>query len=162
MEVEGVSERGGATMAQAMTNPDREQGEAVDPAVEIPGKYLSLTSYKRDGTAVATPVWFVQEGRAVFIETGLNSFKMKRILRNPAVTIAPCTPSGRTRGEPVPATARLLDEAAWGHVKELMAKKYRADRILVLPIYNLVQKLQGKAVPRDQQRPVFVEITPAP
>ena len=130
--------------------------------MEVPGKYLSLTSYKRDGTPVATPVWFVQEGPHLFIETELDSFKMKRILRNPAVTIAPCTAWGRTRGDPVPAMARLLDEARWNDVKALMAKKYRVDRILVLPIYNLVQKVTGKAVPTDQQHPVFVEITPEP
>jgi hypothetical protein len=52
------------------------------------GKYLSLTSFKRDGTGVATPVWFVADGERLLISTDAQSFKVKRIRRNPRVTVA--------------------------------------------------------------------------
>ena len=29
--------------------------------LSVPGKYLSLTTYRRDGTPVSTPVWFLEE-----------------------------------------------------------------------------------------------------
>jgi uncharacterized protein len=41
----------------------------------IPGKYLSITSFRRDGTGVATPVWFIQEGGRLLVQTGASSGK---------------------------------------------------------------------------------------
>jgi uncharacterized protein len=49
----------------------------------FPGKYLSLTSYKRDGSGVSTPVWFVIDDRRLLVMTDPQSFKVKRIRRNP-------------------------------------------------------------------------------
>src|SRR5207247_1347972 len=97
--------------------------------IVIPGKYLSLTSFKRDGTPVATPVWFVQEGRRVFVETDPNSGKARRIRANPAVRVAPCTATGRLRGGQVTGRAEFLPMEDWEHVRSLMARKYRLDRI---------------------------------
>ena len=78
------------------------------------GKYLSLTSFKRDGTGVATPVWFVEEGGHLLVETDADSYKVKRIRRDGHVRVAPCDARGRARGEPVEADARILaaDERA--------------------------------------------------
>ena len=109
----------------------------------FPGKYVSLTSYRRDGTAVATPVWFVVDGRRLLVDTDPGSFKVKRIRRNPAVTVAPCTASGRPRGDAVSARAEILPEAELGRVQALIGRKYRTDRIFILPIYRLVQRLRG-------------------
>lgn len=61
----------------------------------FPGKYLSVTSFKRDGTPVATPVWFVVDDGRLLIYTDPESFKAKRIRRNPSVRIAPCNATGR-------------------------------------------------------------------
>ena len=64
----------------------------VDPELGLearfPGKYLSLTSFKRDGTGVATPVWFVVDDPRLLVKTGRDSLKVSRIRRNPAVLIA--------------------------------------------------------------------------
>jgi PPOX class probable F420-dependent enzyme len=109
----------------------------------FPGKYLSVTSFKRDGTPVATPVWFVIDNGRVLIYTGPDSFKAKRIRRNPSVTIAPCTPKGRLRGDPVPARAEFLPAGDTDRVMRLIARKYRFDRVVLLPFYNLVQRLRG-------------------
>ncbi len=93
----------------------------VDLDSRFPGKYLSLTSFKRDGSAVATPVWFVVEDRRVLVNTDTQSFKAKRIRHNPAVTIAPCSASGRLRGESMPAQAELLPAGELERVKQLIA-----------------------------------------
>ncbi len=107
------------------------------------GKYLALTSFKRDGTGVTTPVWFVVDEGQLLVLTASRSFKVKRIRRNPAVTIAPCTASGRLRGEPIPARAQLLPPSELPRVEQLLRRKYRVDRILILPIYRAVQRLRG-------------------
>jgi PPOX class probable F420-dependent enzyme len=129
----------------------------VDLDARFPGKYLSLTSFKRDGSAVATPVWFVVEDGRVLVNTDPQSFKAKRIRHNPAVTIAPCSASGRLRGESMPAQAELLPAGELERVEQLIARKYRFDRILVLPIYRAVQRLRGV---RAGSAEVAIAITP--
>src|SRR3954466_10805255 len=82
------------------------------PAAELqalfPGRYLSVTSFKRDGTGVATPVWFVSDGGRLFALTDLHSPKVRRMRRNPNVLIASCRVDGKPRGAPVPARAEVL------------------------------------------------------
>jgi uncharacterized protein len=126
----------------------------------ITGKYLSVTSFKRDGTGVATPVWFVAENGNLLVETEADSFKARRIRRNPSVVVAPCTASGRLRGDPIQARAEFLPESEMEHVERLMARKYRVDRILILPVYRAVQRVRGKRLPTDRSKPVVVSITP--
>ena len=129
------------TIERADDRPVRPEGAGLE--ARFPGKYLSLISFRRDGTGVATPVWFVIENARLLIQTDPQSFKAKRIRRNPAVMIAPCTASGRLRSEPVPARAELLPESELDHVGRLMARKYRVDRVLILPLYRAIQRLRG-------------------
>ena len=63
------------------------------------GKYLSLTSFRRDGSGVATPVWFVADNGHLVVETDADSYKVKRIRRDPHVRIALCDARGRVRGD---------------------------------------------------------------
>lgn len=130
---------------------------AVGVAAGFPGKYLSLISFRRDGTGVATPVWFVGDDGRLLVITDENSFKAKRIRRNPAVTVASCSATGRLRGEQVPAKAEFLPPTEFAHVKELMARKYRLDRIFILPLYRIVQRLRGVGVGSET---AFLAITP--
>src|SRR5437588_10708977 len=74
----------------------------------FPGRYLSVTSFKRDGTGIATPVWSVSDGTRLFAFTDLNSAKVRRIRRNPNVLVASCRVDGKLRREPVPACAEVL------------------------------------------------------
>ena len=84
--------------------------ERVAPplAARFPGKYVSLVSFKRDGTPVATPLWFVVDGDRLLAITDAHSAKVKRIRRNPDVTLAPCKASGHHTGELVAARAEVL------------------------------------------------------
>jgi PPOX class probable F420-dependent enzyme len=124
------------------------------------GKYLSLTSFRADGTSVATPVWFVQEGDRLYVETDGRSHKVRRIQRHPGVSVAPCTASGRLRGEPVTARASiLLGPEPRKRVEALMADKYRFDKIFILPVYRAVQALRHR--PGLHGDPVILAIGPA-
>lgn len=131
----------GHTMHAATDHPV-ETSSAAGIERRFPGKYISLTSFKRDGTGIATPVWFVTYDGRLLVLTASESLKVKRIRRNPEVTIAPCSASGRVRGEPVPARAELLPETELHRGEQLMNRKYRTDRLLILPIYRLVQRLR--------------------
>ena len=121
------------------------------------GKYLSVTSFKRDGTGVATPVWFVADNGNLLFETDADSYKVKRIRRDPHVRIAVCDARGRLRGDAVDAEARILPESERKRVERLIARKYRIDRFTVLPIYQLVTRLRGT---RAQGGPLALAITP--
>jgi uncharacterized protein len=124
----------------------------------FPGKYLSLTTFKRDGTGVATPVWFVVDGGRLLVRTGRESLKVRRLRRNPAVTVAPCTATGRRRGDAVPAEAEVLPDAELERLERLIDRKYRLDNLLLLPPYRALMRLRGIDVGRDD---VAVAVTPS-
>lgn len=123
------------------------------------GKYLSLTSFRRDGSGVATPVWFVGDDGHLVIETDAESYKVKRIRRDPHVRIAVCDARGRLRGESVEAEASVLPDNERERVERLLARKYRIDRFTVLPLYRLAMRLRGRSA-RTQDHPVAIAITP--
>jgi uncharacterized protein len=139
------------TMTQEETELRRGQ------PLRIPGKYLSLTTYRRDGSAVSTPVWFVEEDGRLFVITGAASYKAKRLRRNPAAMVAPCTARGIPKGDAIPAQVEFLPPEEQARVDRLMAEKYRVDRLLILPMYRLVSKLHGK--PRDERGGAYLAIT---
>jgi PPOX class probable F420-dependent enzyme len=129
----------------------------VPAARVVPGRYLSITSYKRDGMAVATPVWFVQQDGRLLVETDANSGKVKRIRRNPAVRVAACTASGRLRSEQFSAVAQLLPESEVSGVERLITRKYRFDMLIIRPVRFLQSALH---IGRPRTKPVIVAITP--
>ena len=71
--------------------------------------YVSIESYRRNGDAVRTPVWIVQEAGLLYCWTMLSSGKVKRIRRNSKVKLAACDARGKIRGDWVEASARVLD-----------------------------------------------------
>jgi uncharacterized protein len=87
-------------------------------------KYVSVTSFERDGTPVATPVWVVDDSGKIAFGTQPQLGKVKRIRANPKVTIAPCTFKGKLLGEPRAGTAQLLSDADSARVRKLIKKKY--------------------------------------
>lgn len=86
--------------------------------------YVLLTTYRRDGREVATPVWVVRDGDALAVWTQTDSGKVKRIRRTPQVTVAPCTANGRPTGAALPARAELLDAEGTSRVRGLIKRKY--------------------------------------
>jgi PPOX class probable F420-dependent enzyme len=123
----------------------------------IVGKYLSITSYRRDGTGVMTPVWFVTEDDQLLVITAVGSGKVKRIRRNPFVTMAACSARGRLRGEPIAARAELLPSTEVERVKRLMGRKYRFDLLFIGPIRALQSLLHPE---RRNETTTVVAITP--
>jgi PPOX class probable F420-dependent enzyme len=96
-------------------------------------RYISLTTFRRDGTPVATPVWVVRDGDHLAVWSNSKTGKIKRVRRNPAVTLAPCTLRGQLLGEPVPGQAVLMSQAETVELLKLIKRKYGiSGRITVL------------------------------
>lgn len=88
------------------------------------GKYVSLTTFKKDGTPVATPLWGARDGDRLLVWTTTDSWKVKRIKRNAKVTVAPCTARGKVEGAVVDGVAEILDAAGTEQARAAIASKY--------------------------------------
>ncbi|XWX03215.1 PPOX class F420-dependent oxidoreductase [Aggregatilineales bacterium SYSU G02658] len=99
-------------------------------------QYLSLTTYRKSGQPVATPVWFAREGDRLYVVTQADSGKVKRIRNNAQVEIAPCDVRGNLKGERFPATARILPESDFQHADRAITRKYG----LMKRLFDLFQR----------------------
>ena len=88
------------------------------------GKYLSLTTYRKDGTPVATPVWLVRDGQTLRVITQADSGKAKRIRANSQVLLAPCDARGNLKGDAVAGTATLQDASDTARTAALVENRY--------------------------------------
>jgi uncharacterized protein len=118
---------------------------AADLEALFPGRYLSVTSFKRDGTGVTTPVWFVSDGGRLFALTDLHSAKVRRMRRNPHVLIASCRADGKLRSEAVPARVEILTASAdLDRVQELLKERYKISYRVVMLIYRVGRRIRGR------------------
>ena len=95
-------------------------------------KYVSLTTLRKTGVGVSTPVWFGEEGGKLYVMTRSDMGKAKRIRSNPQVRVAPCTIRGMVTGPEFPATARLLPPEDHARARATINRKYWAARIPLL------------------------------
>ncbi len=87
-------------------------------------KYISLTTFRKSGKPVATPVWFVEKESKICVWTQSNSGKMKRLRHNSKVTLAPCTIGGKVVGPTVEGLARIVSPQEMEEVELLLLAKY--------------------------------------
>jgi uncharacterized protein len=92
-------------------------------------KYISLSTFRKSGAAVSTPVWFGEQGEKLYVMTRSDSWKYKRIRNNPQVRLAPCTVRGKTTGPAFAATARILPPENWLSARKTLRSKYWLMRI---------------------------------
>jgi uncharacterized protein len=88
------------------------------------GSYLLVTTFRKDGTPVPTPVWVGRDGDDLIVWTQTAAGKVKRVRNNPAVELSECDLRGRPRGETVKGTARILDDDGTERGRRLLRKKY--------------------------------------
>ncbi|HSA93397.1 MAG TPA: PPOX class F420-dependent oxidoreductase [Terriglobales bacterium] len=113
---------------------------ATDRLAQFHGRrYLNLESYRKDGRAVRTPLWFAEADGLLYIYTLAESGKVKRIRRNPRVRIVPSDIRGTPRGEWIEAEAQLLEGERAASGDRLLSQKYVGKRI-----GDLFRKLRPK------------------
>ncbi|MEW2126534.1 PPOX class F420-dependent oxidoreductase [Streptomyces sp. NPDC087866] len=89
-------------------------------------EYVSLTTYRKDGTPVATPVWAAVDGDELLVWTKTDSWKVKRLRNDSRVRVTVCDVRGRIEEGAASAegTGRLLDERGTAAVRRAIGRKY--------------------------------------
>lgn len=96
------------------------------------GSYLLVTTFRKDGTPVPTPVWVGRDGDELLVWTQTSAGKVKRIRNNPAVELTACDLRGKPHGETVKGTARILDADETERGRKVLRKKYGiAGRVVI-------------------------------
>ncbi|MGW6566303.1 PPOX class F420-dependent oxidoreductase [Streptomyces sp. NPDC054975] len=90
------------------------------------GRYVSLTTFRRNGTGVATPVWYAVEGDELYAWTRSDSWKVKRLRNDPRTVVAVCDLRGNVAEDAVrlEGAGRLLEGEELRRVRKLLSRKY--------------------------------------
>jgi uncharacterized protein len=113
-------------------------------------KYILLTTFRRDGTAVATPVWVVKlDDERIGFWTSSGSGKAKRLAHTARVTVSPCDARGRVRpgAEVVDATARLVTGDELHEIRTRIISKYGVMTKFTKFLATAAGVLRGKRIP---------------
>ena len=119
-------------------------------------RYISITTFRRDGSPVATPVWVVADSDRLYVWTGAQTGKAKRIRHNPAVTVAPCSGRGALTGPAVPARAQIVPSASRPQVWALFLAKYRLQLRAIIWSTRISGLLRRGRPPTER---IFLELT---
>ena len=109
--------------------------------------YLSLTTFRKDGTPVATPVWASQEGDRLYVWTEADAGKIKRLRNNSAVLLAPCDSRGGLQGAQVEGSAIEKDDASdVERLRRLHRAKYGVQFRLFDGFASVFRRARGHVV----------------
>jgi PPOX class probable F420-dependent enzyme len=61
-------------------------------------KFVSLTTWKKNGEKVASAMWLARDGDALVMWTPADSWKVKRLRRDNRVELTPCGRTGQVDG----------------------------------------------------------------
>jgi PPOX class probable F420-dependent enzyme len=103
--------------------------------------YSSLTTFRRDGRPVSVPIWHAVAGEKVYMFTEAEAFKVKRLRRDPRVTLAPCNWRGAVHGPAWSGSGRVVtDPAVVATAYQALDRKYGWQKWLV----DLLSKMAGR------------------
>jgi len=114
-------------------------------------RFVSLTTFRRSGTPVATPVWIARAGDALVVTTVVDSGKVKRVRRDPRVELQPCNRRGTVAdGAPSVGAVATIEAPLEGAVGALR-RKYGLE-------YRIVTTLE-RVLSRGRRERVILRIT---
>ncbi len=120
-------------------------------------KYLRLVTYRRDGSPVSTPIWFVLDSPDLLAWTGARTGKVRRIRANPQARMATCTFRGRPTSTERTATVQLLDPTTDGdRIEQLLLRKYGWQKRLVDALDAVTRRIRR----RPPEPVAYLRITP--
>src|SRR5437016_13485644 len=103
----------------------------------------ALTTFRKTGEAVTTPVWFAESLGTIYVETHADAGKLKRLRHTARVTLTPCTYSGKVTGSVIAGHARMLTESEERTAASAaLAKKYGVMRPLFHSVRNPRRMIQ--------------------
>ena len=110
-------------------------------------RFVSLTTYRRSGEPVSTPVWVARDGDHLVVLTPAGSGKVTRIRNDPRVELRPCGRFGAVAdGAPALAgTATLHEEGTDApHARAVLRRAYPVESRLVLGIERTLERLRRR------------------
>jgi PPOX class probable F420-dependent enzyme len=108
-------------------------------------KYMSLTTFRKSGEGVITPMWFAESKGTIYAETGVSAGKLKRIRHTERVTLAACTMSGKVTGTETEGKARAVSELQEiNAARAALSKKYGLTRSLYYFLLNIFSTIRRK------------------
>ena len=110
-------------------------------------RFVSLTTFRRSGEPVSTPVWVGRDGDALIVLTPVGSGKVRRLRHDPRVVLRPCGRFGKVADgvQPLSATAEVRESAAdVGKARETIREAYPVESRVVLGIERLIERLRGR------------------
>jgi uncharacterized protein len=105
-------------------------------------KTILLTTYKRDGTAVGTPVSIAFDGDRAFFRSYDKAWKTKRLRRDPRVRVAPSTARGKPTGPAIQARATLLEGEQARVAARALARRHRVLQAVLVPTAHRLMRYQ--------------------
>ena len=124
-----------------MTHPD------LDRLAD--SRYVRVTTFRADGSPVATPTWITREGDRLYVYSQATSGKVARLRHDPRVRIAPSDWRGKPLGPEVEARATLLDEAGSAAAKQRLVDRYKGEYKLFQVGGDLLNKVKGRPQPPE-------------
>jgi PPOX class probable F420-dependent enzyme len=110
-------------------------------------KTVALTTYRRDGTPVSTPVSIAVDGDRGYVRSFQRAWKTRRISHNPDVTVAPSDRRGVPTGPAIPARALRLTGAGYRRAGQALARKYPMLQGVLVPLAHRVGRARtGRTV----------------
>jgi len=106
-------------------------------------KFVSLTTFRKNGVAVQTPVWIGRDGDALVVTTPVGSGKVKRLRNNPTVELRPCSRRGTVHDDApvVTAVAEIVEgDAAMRRLDEVLRPKYPLEYRIIMSIERLLRR----------------------
>ncbi|WP_164700146.1 PPOX class F420-dependent oxidoreductase [Modestobacter sp. KNN46-3] len=137
-------------------------------------RYVSLTTFRRTGEAVPTPVWAAPVGPrpearserargegdevlSLVVWTRADSGKVKRLRHTSRVTVAPCDMRGRLEGPAVDGLAEFLEPSEWPGARAALARRYGWQWRIT---YG-TSRIAARFTHRGRERQTMIRITPA-
>ena len=103
-------------------------------------KTVLLTTYKRDGAPVGTPVSIAFDGDRAFFRSYDKAWKTKRLRNNPNVEVAPATVKGTPTGPALEARATLLDNEQATVAAHALARRHRVLHGVMVPLMHRLRR----------------------
>jgi PPOX class probable F420-dependent enzyme len=103
-------------------------------------KTILLTTYKRDGAAVSTPVSIAFDGGRAFFRSYDQTWKTKRLRRNPYAQAAPSTLRGEPTGPAIPVYATLLEGEQARVAARALARRHRVLQAALVPAIHRLMR----------------------
>jgi PPOX class probable F420-dependent enzyme len=122
---------------------------AASPAWEpfVLQKTAVLTTWKRDGTPVGTPLSVAVDGQRAFVRSFEKAGKTRRLRNRPEAELAPSTARGRPTGPAIQVSARRLEGAEARHASRLLARKHPMLHGVLVPLaHRLGRARYGRTV----------------